>query len=122
MNKPPKMQKKNFSTPDDTTPFPNGEVRVITCCGTTFGHAVLKPGWRWSKDVKPIAKTASCQAPHTQYIMSGRIMIRMDDGEQMEAGPGDVIYVPPGHDAWVLGKDNVTAIDVTGLKDFAKQK
>jgi uncharacterized cupin superfamily protein len=38
-----------------------------------------------------------CQAPHTQYIISGRIRVRMDDGEEEEFGSGDVGVVPPGH-------------------------
>jgi hypothetical protein len=29
-----------------------------------------QPGWRWSTDVKPLANTASCQAPHLGYVLS----------------------------------------------------
>ena len=39
--------------------------------------------------MKPIVKTDSCQVPHTQYIMSGRIKVVMDDGAEQEFGPGD---------------------------------
>ena len=48
---------------------------------------MFEPGWRWSNDVKPIAKTASCEAPHFQYHVSGRLAIRMDDGTEFVAGP-----------------------------------
>jgi len=41
----------------------------------------FKLGWSWEKCVKPIAKTNSCQAPHTQYI-SGRMKVVMDDGTE----------------------------------------
>jgi hypothetical protein len=38
--------------------------------------------------VKPIVKTDSCQAPHTQYIVSGRIKVVMDDGTSALPGTG----------------------------------
>lgn len=101
-----KMQKKNLDTSPD-------EVR-------TFGRGILEPGWSWEKCVKPIVKTDSCQAPHTQYIVSGRMRVVMDDGTEEEVGPGDAAVVPPGHNAWVVGNEPVVAIDFTGLKDYAK--
>jgi len=53
---------------------------------------VFEPGWRWSNDVRPIAKTDSCQAPHFQYHVSGRLAIRMDDGTELIAETGDVCF------------------------------
>jgi len=44
----------------------------------------------------------------------------MDDGDEQEFGPGDVVLIPPGHDAWVVGKDPVVAIDISGMANFAK--
>ena len=66
-----------------------------------MGRLVFQPGWRWSNDVKPIAGTDSCEAPHFQYHVSGRIGVRMDDGTEFVAGPGDVTSLPSGHDGWV---------------------
>jgi uncharacterized cupin superfamily protein len=51
------------------------------------------------KVCKPIVKTNSCQAPHTMYIISGRMKVVMDDGTEDEYGPGDTTVVPPGHNA-----------------------
>jgi len=68
---------------------------------------MFKPGWRWSKDVKPVAKTSSCQAPHCQYHVAGKLAIKMDDGTEFVAGPGDVTALPSGHDAWVVGDEAV---------------
>ncbi|MGH3509285.1 MAG: nuclear transport factor 2 family protein [Nocardioidaceae bacterium] len=78
------------------------------------GHAVLadagaaavlrgtfEPGWRWSKDVAPMAGTASCQARHLGYIMSGSMRVRLDDGTEQDLSAGDVVDIPPGHDGWV---------------------
>ena len=86
-----------------------------------IGRATLEPEWSWEKCVKPIVKTDSCQAPHTQYVVSGRVKVVMDDGTEEEFGPGDAAVIPPGHNAWVVGNEPVVAIDFTGLKDYAKK-
>ena len=52
-----------------------------------IGRAYFEPGWSWEKSVKPIVKTKSCEAPHTQYVISGTMRIRMDDGSEEEFGP-----------------------------------
>lgn len=59
------LQAKNLDTPDETRRFSNGELIVVNVAGVTVGRGVFQPGWRWSKDVKPIAGTDSCQAAHT---------------------------------------------------------
>src|SRR2546426_12422017 len=109
-----KMQKKNVSRPDEKRSFEKGQVEVVSLGGVTFGRATLQPGWKWSNDVKPLVNTASCEAPHLQYHVSGRIAVRMDDGSEQEFGPGDVSKLPPGHDAWVVGDEPVIVIDITG--------
>ena len=81
---------------------------------------MLEPGWRWSNDLKPIAGTDSCMAPHFQYHVQGRLRIRMDDGTEFEAGPGDITSLPEGHDAWVVGEENVVVVDWYGATDWAK--
>jgi mannose-6-phosphate isomerase-like protein (cupin superfamily) len=115
-----KMQKKSLKTPDETRSFDKGKVELANVGDTSIGRAYFEPGWSWEKCVKPIAKTESCQAPHTQYIISGRMRIKMDDGSEEEWGPGDVGYVPPGHNAWVVGDEPLVAIDFTGMKEYAK--
>lgn len=76
---------------------------------------------RWSNDIKPLAKTASCQAPHFQYHVAGRIAIRMDDGTEFIAGPGDITSLPQGHDAWVVGNEAVVLVDWFGATNYAKK-
>lgn len=115
-----KMQKRNFSKPDETRTFERGHVDLIALGGVTFGKATFEPGWKWSTCVKPIAKTGSCEAAHLQCLLSGRMHVVMDDGSEEEFGPGDVLSIPPGHDAWVVGNDPVVAVDITGMGDYAK--
>jgi hypothetical protein len=116
-----KTEHRSFVKPDELRSFPNGQAEVLRVAGADVGRLVLKPGWRWSNDVKPIAKTESCQAPHFQYHVSGRLHIRMDDGTEFDAGPGDVTSLPSGHDAWVLGDEPVVLVDWFGASNYAKR-
>jgi hypothetical protein len=111
---------RTFEKADETREFPNGRAEIVKIGDTEIGRLVLEPGWRWSNDVQPIAKTASCEAPHFQYHVSGQLGIRKDDGTAMIAGPGDVTSLPSGHDAWVVGNEPVVVVDWFGASNYAK--
>ena len=118
-----KIIKKNLnSAPDETRKFEKGKVDIATFSDVTIGRAKFEPGWSWEKCVKPIAKTKSCEAPHTQYVVSGKMKVVMDDGTEEEFGPGDVGIVPPGHNAWVVGDEKCVVIDFTGMTIYAKNQ
>lgn len=114
---------KNFDSPDETRPFEGkGQADVLQLGGQTVGRGVFEPGWKWSNNVKPIAKTDSCQVSHLAYVVSGRMRIYMDDGSEVEVGPGDVFAAPPGHDAEVVGDEACVALDFGEFGDYAKRK
>src|SRR4051812_35586243 len=75
----------------------------------------FEPGWKWSDCVKPIAKTNSCQAAHYGYQLSGKLTTRMDEGTEKTSNAGDVLNIPPGHDAWVVGNEPVVVLDFQGM-------
>jgi len=110
----------SFGNPDETRVFPRGRAEILRVAGGEIGRMVFEPGWRWSNDVKPIAGTESCEAPHLQYHVSGRLGIRMDDGAELTAGPGDITSLPSGHDAWVVGDEPVVVVDWFGASNYAK--
>ena len=113
----------NFTTPHEIREFPKGRLELVTINGVTFGKAVFQPGWRWSEHVKPIAGTNSCQAAHLGVQLSGTMHIQMDDGTEMDLGPGtQVVNIPPGHDGWVVGNEPVVFIDITGMENYAKRQ
>lgn len=112
---------KRLSAPDEVRQFGHGKMEIVNIGGGAVGRAVFEPGWRWSNDIKPVAGTDLCQAPHFLYQISGRMVVKMADGTEMESGPGDVAIIPPGHDAWVVGNEPVVVVDWGGAANYAKQ-
>jgi hypothetical protein len=115
-------ERKSFDRPDEVREFPKGRVEILKVGGTTVGRAIFEPGWRWATSVQPLAKTPSCQAPHFQYHVAGTLVVRMDDGTELTCGPGDVSFLPSGHDAWVVGDEPAVIVDFHGMLDYARKK
>ena len=111
---------RRFGQADETREFPNGRAEILRVGDGEVGRLVFEPGWKWSNDVRPIAKTESCEAPHFQYHVAGRLAIRMDDGTEFVAEPGDVTSLPRGHDAWVIGEEPVVVVDWFGASNYAQ--
>lgn len=112
---------KSLDKPDETRTFDHGKVEVVHLENEVVGRLTLEPGWRWSEHVKPVAGTESCEVEHHQVALSGRLHIKTDAGEEFEIGPGDVMFIDPGHDAWVVGSEPFIAIDWTGGEKYAKK-
>jgi quercetin dioxygenase-like cupin family protein len=116
------MERKSLNEPDEVRPFREGKghADIVSVGGMTIGRGTFEPGWKWSEHVKPIAGTHSCQSAHTGYVLEGHMVVRMDDGTEITFGPGDAFYMPPGHDAWIVGDKPCVLIDVTGFSQYAK--
>jgi hypothetical protein len=107
------ISRKSFDSPDDTYEFVHGRSLVAR-----FGEDVevwrseLGPGWNWDEDLEPYAEGAtSCPMTHREYVVAGRIRYLMDDGTEEIGTPGDVLFIEPGHRAWVLGDETCVLID-----------
>jgi mannose-6-phosphate isomerase-like protein (cupin superfamily) len=105
------LQAKNLDSPDETRTFEHGAMHLVELPSATIGRTVFHPGWRWSTDIKPVVSTDSCQAHHISYVVSGHFHIQMDDGSELDVGPGDAFVIGPGHDAWVIGEEDLVTID-----------
>ncbi len=116
-----KVEHRDFAEPDETRTFTNGRMEVLNVGGSDIGRLVLEPGWRWSQDVKPIAGTELCEAPHFQYHVSGTLRLQLEDGTEFDARPGEVTALPAGHDAWVVGNEPVVVVDWWGASNYAKR-
>ncbi|GAA0524458.1 cupin [Saccharopolyspora subtropica] len=113
------LEKKSLDQPDDTRDFSHGKVDVVELPGVTVGRGTMRPGWKWSNDVKPIVGTNSCEQAHTMYVLQGRLHVVMDDGAEAEIGAGEAAVVSPGHDAWVVGDEDFVALDWSGAATYA---
>ncbi len=111
---------KSFDSPDETRTFPHGRVDLVHIGGGTVGRITAEPGWRWSTDVKPIAGTDWCEAPHFQYVVRGTLHVVMTDGAEFDVKPGDVNVLGAGHDAWVVGDEPVVVVDWFGATNYAR--
>jgi len=118
------LVRKSLDAPEEVRPFEEGmgRVELVNVEAGGVGRGIFEPGWRWSSHVKPIAGTDSCQASHVGYVLSGRMKIVMDDGQEDEFQVGDFMICPPGHDAWVVGDEPCVVIDWQGFTDYAKRK
>jgi quercetin dioxygenase-like cupin family protein len=116
------MTRMSLDAPEEIRPFMDemGKLELVNLDAGPVGRATFLPGWRWSEHVKPIAKTDSCEAAHLGYFVSGRMNVVMDDGQEMEFGPGDLAVIPSGHDAWIVGDEPCVVIDWQGFADYAK--
>jgi class 3 adenylate cyclase len=115
-----RLQRKRFSTPDDVRNVPKGRVDIVELDDRFVGRMTYEPGWRWSKDIQPIAGTPSCQFHHVGVTLSGRLRVQMPDGTELEVGPGDVFEIPPGHDAWVVGDESWVSVDFEAMRGYAR--
>jgi mannose-6-phosphate isomerase-like protein (cupin superfamily) len=115
-----RLERKNLGSPDDTRTVDKGKVEIATVGSKTLGRATFQPGWKWSESVKPVVNTDSCEMAHLGYMISGRMHVVMDDGTETECAAGDVVSIPPGHDAWIVGNEPCVIVDFMGLEEYGK--
>lgn len=101
----------DLDAPTESHTVGNTSLTVVSLGDTTITREVMGPGWRWSKDIKPIVGTDQCRAHHQIYVISGCLHVVMDDGTELDARPGDAVVIPPGHDAWVVGHEPCETVD-----------
>ena len=111
---------KSLDSPEETRNMEKGKVEVVDVGGLQVMRATFQPGWKWSECVKPIAGTDSCQVAHLIYTVSGKMVVRMDDGSELEIKQGNVTSIPAGHDAWIVGDEPYIGIDFQGAAQYAK--
>jgi hypothetical protein len=118
-NQQSKAEQKQFDAPDETLEFPLGRADLVNIGGGVVGRIEAQPGWRWSTHMKEAAGTEWCEAVHFQYHRAGILRVQMADGTEFDVKPGDVLMLPPGHDAWVVGDTPVVVVDWTGTSKYA---
>jgi quercetin dioxygenase-like cupin family protein len=113
---------KRFEDPDELRTFEKGKFEVIHVGGMTIGRATYQPGWKWSVHVGDAAGAKSCRVEHVGMVVSGRATAAMDDGLVIEMKAGDVFYIAPGHDSWVVGEEPYVSLHFMGANEYAQAK
>lgn len=111
---------KRFDEPDEVVPVRNHVSQVVTLGETFVAWSIAQPGWRWSKDVKPLVGTSSCRIHHQGVVISGFLQISTDEGIQRTVGPREAYDIQPGHDGWVVGDEPCVFIEFHGVRDWGR--
>jgi hypothetical protein len=111
------MQKASF---DAVPPDVHGRIskRTAHLDGVDVTRVTFDVGARWSADLKAHAATESCELPHVAVVQAGTLHVVMDDGSEEEFSAGDVMLLPPGHDAWTVGEEPCTFVEFSRGNDF----
>ena len=113
---------KQFERPDEIRTFDKGKFEIVNIGGMTVGRATYQPGWKWSQHVGAGTAARSCSIEHVGMVVSGRATAAMDDGRVVEMTPGDIFYIAPGHDSWVVGDEPYVSLHFMGAGEYAKHK
>ena len=113
---------KRFEQPDEVRRFEKGIFELIHIGGMTIGRATYEPGWKWSTHVGQGLGRTSCDVEHVGIVISGRATAAMNDGRIFEMKAGDVFFIEPGHDSWVVGDEAYVSLHLMGAGDYAASK
>jgi mannose-6-phosphate isomerase-like protein (cupin superfamily) len=112
---------KSFEKPDEVRVFEKGRFELVRLGAMTIGKATYLPGWRWSTHVGAISGKSSCDVEHVGMVVSGCATAAMDNGTIFEMRAGDVFYIPPGHDSWVVGDEPYVSLHFLGSEHYAEK-
>ena len=113
---------KRFEQPDEVRTFEKGKFEVVRLGGMTIGRATYEPGWKWSVHVGRAVGAKSCAVEHVGMVLAGRATAAMDDGRVIEMKAGDLFYIVPGHDSWVVGDEPYVSLHFLGAGAYANAK
>ncbi len=113
---------KRFDNPDEVRTFDKGKFEIVRLAGMTLGRATYQPGWKWSVHVGAAAGLDSCTVEHVGLVLAGCATAAMDDGRIIEMRAGDLFYIAPGHDSWVVGEEPYVSLHFMGAGEYAKHK
>ena len=112
---------RRFEDPDERREFEHGSFELVSLGGMTVGRARYEPGWVWSEHVGRQVGQERCEVEHVGVVVSGRCAVKMADGTEGVIEPGDLFFIRPGHDSWVVGNEPYVSLHLLGARDYAKE-
>lgn len=87
------------------------QVDTVRTGAARVKRIVYSPGFRWSKDMKPITGTDYCMHAHVGFLARGQIHVEYPDGCVHEFAAPQALAIEPGHDGWVVGDEPAVLIE-----------
>jgi class 3 adenylate cyclase len=115
---PSRVEVRDLGEPEAVVSNPLGATYQVRLAQTVISHHILQPGWSWLEHAQPAVGTPSCELYHRGVVLSGRMGIRTDEGDELVIGPNHVFDLPPGHVTWVEGDDALVMVDWAGGAGF----
>lgn len=112
---------KRFEQPDEVRTFEKGKFEIVKIGSMTIGRASYEPGWKWSVHVGAATGATLCEVEHVGMVVSGCAACRMKDGRYYEMRAGDLFYIGPGHDSWVVGDEPYVSLHFLGAEHYAQR-
>ena len=109
---------RSLGSPDDVIEIEGLRVEIVDLGGITVARDTHQPGWRWSTHVRPLVGTEWCETRHVGLVLAGRSHLVTKDGHEFDFAEGDVIDLPPGHDAWVVGDEALVTVTWMGARTW----
>jgi class 3 adenylate cyclase len=113
-----RVEVRDLGEPEAVVSYPLGTSEQVRLAQTVVTRHVLQPGWSWEEHGRPLVGTATCELYHRGLVLSGRMGVRTDEGEQLVIGPNQVFDLPPGHVTWVEGDEELVMVDWAGGAGF----
>jgi hypothetical protein len=87
------------------------QIDVVRAGASRVKRLIYPPGFRWSKNMKPITGTDLCMHAHVGYLAAGQVHIEYADGCTREFAAPQAMVIEPGHDGWVVGSEPAVVIE-----------
>lgn len=108
------IEVRDLGEPDAIVTYPLGTTSQVQLAGTVVSRHVLKPGWSWEEDAQALVGGTSCALYHRGVVLTGRMGVRTDAGDEVVIEPNQVFDLRPGHVTWVDGDDELVMVDWAG--------
>ena len=96
-------------------------VDVVRAANGRIKRTIYPPGHRWSTHMKGVTKTDYCMHAHVGFLARGRLAGEYHDGCTFEFAAPAAVVIEPGHDAWVVGEEEVVLIQFDAEEGTARR-
>ena len=64
-----------------------------------------------------LISTKLCELAHIGHVLEGSLGVRQHNGSEQISKAGDIMMLPPGHDAWTVGPEECVVVEFSRGRD-----